>query len=53
MIDGLPLFTDWLPDTLDRDTAAKDVDKIPLAKGVVRSWFFSDPPPLSNRAASP
>jgi hypothetical protein len=51
IIDGLPLFTDWLPDTLDRDTAAKDVDKIPLAKGVVRSWFFSDPPPLPNRTA--
>jgi hypothetical protein len=51
LIDGLPLFADWLPDTLDRDMAAKDVDKIPLAKGVTRSWFFSNPPPLANRTA--
>ena len=52
-IDGLPLFTDWLPDTLDRDMAARDVDKIPLAQGVARPWFFSDPPPLPNRRPVP
>ncbi len=52
-IDGLPLFTDWLPDTMDRDMAAKDVDQIPLAPGVARAWFFNDPPPLSNRGPVP
>ena len=52
-IDGLPLFTDWLPNTVDRDTASKHVDAIPRAPGVARAWFFADPPPLPNRTEPP
>jgi hypothetical protein len=53
LIDGLPIFTDWLPDTLDRDVTSASVDSIPLAGGVRRDWFFNDPPPLPNRHAPP
>ena len=53
LIDGLPLLTDWLPETLDRDSAAKHLDAIPRAPGVDRAWFFSDPAPLSNRGHAP
>lgn len=53
VVDGLPIFTDWLPDTLDRGLAARYVDVIPRATGVERAWFFSDPPPLPNRATPP
>ena len=53
LIDGLPLFTDWLPNTVDRDVSSKHLDEIPRAAGVSRSWFFSDPPPLPNRREVP
>ncbi len=53
LIDGLPLFADWLPSTVDRDLPAAYVDSIPRAPGVERDWFFRDPPPLPNRHAPP
>jgi hypothetical protein len=53
LIDGLPLFTDWLPSTVDRDLPARFVDALPRAPGVERNWFFRDPPPLPNRRQPP
>lgn len=53
LIDDLPVFTDWLPNTLDRDVTSASVDSIPLTPGVSRAWFFKDPPPLPNRHAPP
>ena len=52
-LDGLPLFTDYLPNTVDRDVTAEHLDEIPRAAGVSRSLFFSDPPPLPNRHEVP
>ena len=53
MIDGLPVFTDWLPQTVDRDLSSASVDSIKRAPGVERAWFFQDPPPLPNRRRPP
>jgi len=53
LIDGLPLFADWLPSMVDRDVPAMVVDSIPRAPGVARDIFFEDPPPLPNRRAPP
>ncbi len=53
LIDGLPLLTDWLPNTVDRDVTSALVDSIPRSPGVERAWFFVDPPPLPNRHAPP
>jgi hypothetical protein len=52
-VDGLPIFTDWLPNTVDRDAVSKNLDDIPRAAGVERAWFASDPPPLPNRSEPP
>ena len=52
-IDGLPIFTDWLPNTVDRDVTSATFDSIPLAAGVRRDWFFREPPPLPNRGKTP
>jgi hypothetical protein len=53
LIDGLPLLTDWLPNTVDRDVPAKHLDEIPRAAGVSRAWYFEDPLPLPNRRPVP
>ncbi len=53
LIDGLPLFTDWLPNTVDRDVSTGHHDEIPRAAGVSRNWYFDDPPPLPNRHEIP
>jgi hypothetical protein len=52
-IDHLPVLTDWLPNTRDRDVTARSVASIPLAQGVSAEWFFRDPPPLPNRGVPP
>lgn len=51
--DDLPVFTDWLPSTLDRDVTARTVDAIPRAEGVSADWFLRDPPALPNRGEPP
>ena len=35
LIDDLPLFTDWLPNTVDRDVTQSALASVPLAPGVV------------------
>src|SRR5437762_3214787 len=53
LIDDLPLFTDWLPNTVDRDVTQSALASVPLARGVSKEWFRRDPPPLPNRAKPP
>ena len=56
LVDGLPLTDIDLPaaySDIGRDTTMQHLDKVPLAKGVARDWFFIDPPPLPNRRAVP
>jgi hypothetical protein len=49
-INGQPLFAFPLPDPVGSATVKPDqLDSIPLAAGVDRAWFFTDPPPLPNR----
>lgn len=53
-INGQPLFAFPLPDPVG--TAAvktSELDRIPLAAGVDRAWFATDPAPLPNRTAPP
>jgi hypothetical protein len=52
-LDGLPLATDWLPDTVGRDARDSIMPSIARAPSVSPDWFFSDPPPLPNRHAPP
>jgi hypothetical protein len=52
-LDGLPLVTDWLPDTVDRDASASTMRTVARDPSVSPDWFFSDPPPLPNRHAPP
>src|ERR1700738_441305 len=53
-INGQPLFAFPLPDPVGTATVkAEQLDGIPRAAGVDRAWFFSDPPPLPNRAEPP
>jgi hypothetical protein len=58
-IDGYPLVAWPLPPVhapgptgSDTVTAAQ-LDRVGLAPGVRRDWFFEDPPPLPNRSAPP
>ncbi|HYI04862.1 MAG TPA: hypothetical protein VD858_08220 [Reyranella sp.] len=49
-IDGYPMFA--MPLGNPEGSATVDpamLDKFPLAAGVDRKWFFSEPPPLPNR----
>lgn len=47
--DGQPVFAFPLPEG-GRDTVSTEHrDRIPLAAGVSRDWFFESPPPLPNR----
>lgn len=49
-IDGYPMFAVPLGDPEGSATVDPAVlDKFPLAAGVDRKWFFSEPPPLPNR----
>jgi hypothetical protein len=51
--DGLPMFELPLPENIGDAVTAEQRDKVPLASGVSRDWFFDDPPPLPNRTAPP
>jgi len=56
LVDGLPLTDIDLPPAysdIGRDTTMQHLDKVPLATGVARDWFFIDPRPLPNRRAVP
>lgn len=35
------------------EDVARHLDEVPRAAGVERAWYFSDPPPLSNRGPVP
>src|SRR5262249_19241197 len=53
-LNGQPLLAFPLPEVID--TAPIDSEQlaqIPLAEGVDRTWFYSDPPPLPNRSKPP
>ena len=53
-LNGQPLLAFPLPDPIGTASVkADELDKIPLAAGVDRAWYFSDPPPLPNRADPP
>ncbi|MFI5030860.1 MAG: hypothetical protein ACHQPH_09190 [Reyranellales bacterium] len=46
-INGQPLFAFPLPDAIGSATVkAEELDKVPLAAGDDRAWFYSDPAPL-------
>jgi hypothetical protein len=53
LVDGLPLFTDWLPNTVDKNVTQSVANSIRLAPGVSGDWFLRDPPRLPNRAKPP
>ena len=42
----------WV-DRAGHEDVARNLDEIPLAPGVSRDWYFSDPPPLPNRSPVP
>ena len=53
-LNGQPLLIFPLPDLIDMAPAkAEQVEQIPLAQGVDRNWFYSDPPALPNRGRPP
>jgi hypothetical protein len=54
ILNGQPLFAFPLPEALDSGAAKPGMlEQIPVADGVDRQWFLSDPPPLPNRAKPP
>lgn len=54
VLNGQPLLAFPLPETGDEGVLKHEqVDTIPRATGVDRSWFFTDPAPLPNRKAPP
>lgn len=56
VIDGLPPISLDLPENtgaLGVDTTVAHLDAVPLAEGIKRELFFSDPPPLPNRTKPP
>lgn len=52
-IDGLPILAMPLPEGAGDTVTAQQRDKVPLAAGISRDWFFQDPPPLPNRGVPP
>jgi hypothetical protein len=42
----------WV-DSAGHEGVTRHVDQIPLAPGVPRAWYFSNPPPLPNRSPVP
>lgn len=49
LADDQPLFAFPLPEGVRDTVSAEYRDRIPLAAGVSRDWFFESPPPLPNR----
>jgi hypothetical protein len=53
-LDGQPLLAFPMPEPVGTaHVKASELDAIPLAPGVDRAWFDSDPPPLPNRHEPP
>ena len=53
-IDGYEMFALPLSKPMGSMTVGQEVlDQVPLASGVEREWFLSEPPPLPNRRAVP
>ncbi len=53
-LNGQPLLAFPLPDPIGSASVKPgEIEAIPLAAGVDRAWFTSDPPPLPNHAAPP
>jgi hypothetical protein len=53
-INGQPLLAFPLPEAVGTASVKPgELDAIPLAAGVDRAWFSSDPPPLPNRGDPP
>jgi hypothetical protein len=54
-LDGLPLWAVPLPEGagLIEEVPKQVRDKIAVAPGVSRDWFYDDPPPLPNRGEPP
>jgi hypothetical protein len=53
-IDGQPQFVFPLPEPIGTaDLKSGELERVPLAAGVDRQWFFSDPQPLPNRGKTP
>lgn len=53
-LDGYRMFAMPLGNSQGSPTVGSDIlDKAPLAAGVDRQWFYSDPPPLPNRKEPP
>src|SRR5262249_8411640 len=53
-LNGQPLFAFPLPEVADpAPVDMKQRDQTPVAEGVDRKWFYTDPTPLPNRGESP
>jgi hypothetical protein len=53
-LNGQPLLAFPLPEAVESgDVKPGQLEQIPLAEGVDRQWFYSDPPPLPNRRKPP
>ena len=53
-IDGYAMFAMPLSDPTDSVTVSPQLlEAIPVAAGVERQWFYSEPPPLANRKPVP
>jgi hypothetical protein len=53
-LDGQPIFAFPMPDPIgSAPVKPEELDKLSLAAGVERSWFYDDPPPLPNRQKPP
>ena len=54
ILNGQPLLAFPLPEAVESAEANPGLlEQIPLADGVDRKWFFTDPPPLPNRNQPP
>src|SRR5262245_38002894 len=53
-LNGQPLLVCPLPEVIDTAPVKPALlAQVPLAEGVDRNWFYSDPPPLPNRSKPP
>jgi len=53
-LNGQPLLAFPLPEAAESaDVKPGQLEQIPLADGVDRQWFYSEPPPLPNRRKPP
>jgi len=53
-LNGQPLLVFPLPEPIDLGLPKPGIlEKLPVAEGVDRGWFTSDPPPLPNRTKPP